>query len=104
MSTWRLKATSFDGILAGAFHYMGTLHGPKRQEIEVEAVLTEEWAKALSTDDFTYRPGVECERFISKADMEAAAVEQWRALAEPGDVLIAYWTERVIASMGEAHV
>jgi len=117
MGVWRLETQSFVGVLAYATHYMGTLHRPWQPDvpnteqpgpITVESMLEPERAEALSTEDFEYKPGVECERYVDHESMVEAAISQFLRLAEPGDVLVSnfdYLTgryedepERVLAS------
>ena len=97
MGVWTLKTQSFVGVLAYASHYMGELRRPwldgvpstqQPDPVTVESMLEPERAKALSTDDFTYKPGVECERYLDKDSMVKAAVAQFLELAEPGDILV----------------
>lgn len=100
---WRLKVQSFVGLLAWAQHYFATLQPPDLREnpeiwggeygwppnpVEVEAILSEENAVRLSTEDYTYKPGLPCERFFSREEVTAAAIEQFLKLAEPGDILV----------------
>jgi hypothetical protein len=105
MAVWKLQISTFVGILAYAQHYMGYLKPPDKREnpniiggkygyppqpIEVESILTKERAKALSTDDFTYKAGTESGRYFTRAEVIEAAKAQFLKLAEPGDELIGW--------------
>lgn len=100
---WRLKTSSFVGVLSYAQHYMGTLQPPDKRDnpnifggeygwgpdpIQIEAILTKEYAKRLSTPDFTYKEGWENSRFFSKEEVVAAGIAQFLKIAEPGDILM----------------
>lgn len=85
---WSLDVTTFRGISAGAVHYYGTIKG--RGEYRIEQMLTPERAAALTAADsgFTYQAGTWSNRFDTRAEIEAAALVAWRAVALDDDALV----------------
>jgi hypothetical protein len=102
---WRLDVSTFKGVVAYAQHYVGYLQPPDKRsnpnifggehgwppdKVAVESELTAEYAKRLSTDDFTYREGWLNGRYFSYDEVVAQAIVQFQELAEPGDTLVGY--------------
>jgi hypothetical protein len=99
---WLLKPTTYSGVVPGAQHYMGYLYRPHQpgetdwliNGIEVERELDAAGAAQLNKtedDSFQYRAGMMTSRFMDRESFVAAAVAQWWALADSGDVLADYF-------------
>lgn len=86
---WNLHISSF-GESVGHRHVYGTLgRMTDHRHVDVEDILTEEWADALNAleDDFEYRSGVECGRFLDVDSCLRRGIEMFLDLADDGDVL-----------------
>lgn len=86
-SMWRLRLTSFAGVVAWATHYMVTIRQAEA-ELEINFVLDSEGARRLSTPDFRWRVGDHSSHFFSKEDALSAAVSVFSAMAGPNDLMV----------------
>lgn len=102
---WTFQVSTFVGVLSYAEHYLGFLRAPDKranpniiggeygyppQPEAVSYVLDEATAKRLSTDDFKYRAGWDCEKFFSNEAAIEALKKRFLEIAEPGDYLVGY--------------
>lgn len=86
---WALHVSSFSGNVGHGHVYASLSRLCDSHYVTVESVLTEEWAQALNRleDDFEYKSGIECERFLDEETCRRRAVEMFLDVAEDGDVL-----------------
>lgn len=99
---WTLKVRSFAGIVPGASHYQGDLerwcyapvpdepevHFTWREHVDVERKISAAEARRLSTGDFSYQEGWYSDRYFSKAEVAARAIEVFELVRKPGDFLV----------------
>lgn len=84
---WSIRTSTFAGLVPGASHYVVRLHG-RTEDVEVLYRMDVDDARALSSWDFTERPGTLTGRFRTRPAALAGAIAAWRSLAGERDVLI----------------